>query len=66
MYERKDEISVTIERIAEQILNDLQECRNEMCFRCGNYINAHLGDCDGCKWKDYDFDEIRKVVVVNG
>lgn len=31
---------------------DLKDCRNELCLRCGNYKQKHLGACDGCRWKD--------------
>ena len=31
---------------------ELRECRNELCLRCGSYRDAHLGACDGCKFKD--------------
>ena len=30
----------------------LRDCRNELCLRCGQYKEAHLGACDGCRWKD--------------
>ena len=25
--------------------------RNELCFKCGQYREAHNGACDGCKWR---------------
>ena len=25
--------------------------RNELCFKCGQYREAHNGSCDGCKWR---------------
>jgi hypothetical protein len=30
---------------------DLKVCRNELCLKCGNYSNAHLGWCNGCRWQ---------------
>jgi len=24
---------------------------NELCLKCGSYREAHLGACDGCRWK---------------
>ena len=30
---------------------ELECCRNELCLRCGSYKTAHLGSCDGCRWK---------------
>ena len=29
---------------------DLNDCRNELCLRCGEYKRRHLGACDGCRW----------------
>ena len=31
--------------------NDLHDCVNELCLKCGDYRRAHLGACDGCRWK---------------
>ena len=43
-----------IEMKAERDLlaRDLKDFRNELCLRCGNYREKHLGACDGCRWKD--------------
>jgi hypothetical protein len=30
---------------------DIADLRNELCLKCGNYHTAHLGSCDGCRWK---------------
>ena len=30
---------------------ELAAMRNELCFKCGNYREAHNGACDGCRWK---------------
>lgn len=30
---------------------DYRDCRNELCLRCGEYQERHLGACDGCRWK---------------
>ena len=32
--------------------SDFRDCRNELCLRCGEYKTAHLGSCDGCRWRD--------------
>ena len=29
----------------------LRDCRNELCLRCGNYKQAYIGACDGCRWR---------------
>lgn len=30
---------------------DIQTMRNELCQLCGKYKQAHLGACDGCRWR---------------
>lgn len=30
----------------------ITELRNELCYRCGQYAEAHNGACDSCKWRD--------------
>ena len=30
---------------------ELRDCRNELCLRCGDYRQRHLGACDGCRWE---------------
>lgn len=34
--------------------SDLKDCRNELCLRCGDYKQRHLGACDGCRWENID------------
>ena len=31
--------------------SDITTMHNELCQRCGQYHTAHLGSCDGCRWK---------------
>lgn len=31
--------------------SDYRDCRNELCLRCGDYKQRHLGACDGCRWR---------------
>lgn len=38
-------------RIAD-LKSDLKDCRNELCLKCGQYRERHLGACDGCRWRD--------------
>ena len=42
-----------IEMKAERdvLARDLKDCRNELCLRCGQYKTAHLGSCNGCRWR---------------
>ena len=28
----------------------IKELLNELCLRCGNYKNEHLGACNDCRW----------------
>lgn len=37
-------------RIAD-LKSELKDCRNELCLKCGNYKQKHLGACDGCRWR---------------
>ena len=30
--------------------SDLHDCVNELCYRCGQYREAHNGACNGCRW----------------
>ena len=30
----------------------LHEAKNELCCKCGNYLEAHNGACDWCRWKE--------------
>ena len=31
---------------------ELNICRDELCLRCGDYKERHLGACDGCRFKN--------------
>ena len=31
--------------------SELDAMRNELCYKCGNYEQAHNGWCDHCRWK---------------
>lgn len=30
---------------------DVRDMKNELCLHCGKYREAHLGACDGCRFK---------------
>ena len=32
--------------------SDLRDCLNELCHKCGQYREEHLGACNGCRWKE--------------
>ena len=36
----------------DELKMELAAMRNEMCYKCGNYREAHNGACDGCRWKE--------------
>ena len=36
----------------KRLVRDLKDCRNELCLKCGEYKQRHLGACDGCRWKE--------------
>ena len=43
-----------IEKLRKQLEQTQEEraaMRNELCFKCGNYREAHNGACNGCRWK---------------
>ena len=35
----------------DELKNELAAMRNELCYKCGNYEQAHNGWCDHCRWK---------------
>lgn len=35
----------------DRLERDLRDCRNELCLRCGQYKQKHLGACSGCRWE---------------
>ena len=46
--------SIALEHELEigKLKSDLENCRNELCYKCGDYKMAHRGACDDCRWKD--------------
>ena len=35
----------------DDLKKELHAMRNELCFKCGKYREAHNGACDGCRWE---------------
>ena len=35
----------------DELKKELATMRNELCYLCGKYREAHNGACDGCRWK---------------
>ena len=46
-------IKETIEDLAMifRLRSELKNCRNELCMKCGNYKEAHIGACDDCRYR---------------
>lgn len=43
----------TIQQQAEEIARlkaENSNLRNELRLKCGGYLRAHMGACNGCKW----------------
>ena len=34
----------------DELKKELAAMQNELCYKCGNYREAHNGACDGCRW----------------
>lgn len=45
----------------QNLLNELINCRNELCLKCGVYRNSHNGACDGCR---YNLENMKKWETV--
>ena len=35
----------------DELKKELTDMRNELCYLCGKYREAHNGACDGCRWE---------------
>ena len=35
----------------DEARKELAAMRNELCYLCGKYREAHNGACDGCRWR---------------
>ena len=46
------QIIVDLRKALADAKAELNMCRDELCLRCGDYKQRHLGACDGCRWKD--------------
>ena len=47
VYRELDKQDAKIKRLE----SDNADLRNELCLKCGRHKTAHLGSCDGCRWK---------------
>lgn len=48
---KKDEEIGQIQEELHESKSELAAMRNELCYKCGKYREAHNGACDGCRWK---------------
>ena len=35
----------------DEARKELHEAKNELCYLCGKYREAHNGACGGCRWE---------------
>jgi len=50
---KNGELAVKVVEQADRIRlleRELKTCANELCLRCGEYKQEHLGACNGCRW----------------
>ena len=45
-----DDLTEAADRIEAQV-KEIEALRNDLCYKCGNYEQAHNGWCDHCRWK---------------
>lgn len=46
-----DRLDPDFAKALEELKTNFHDCRNELCYKCGKYKTAHLGSCEGCRWK---------------
>jgi len=34
----------------DRLRREFKDCVNELCLKCGNYHEEHLGACNDCRW----------------
>ena len=42
----------SLQKQLHETKSELSAMRNELCYLCGKYRDAHNGACDGCRWKE--------------
>ena len=50
-YLKPEARTVQPHELNSKLHHELEDCRNELCLKCGNYKEDYLGACDGCRWK---------------
>ena len=49
---KKDEEIGQLQEELNEAKSELAAMRNELCYLCGKYREAHNGACDGCRWRN--------------
>lgn len=50
-----NQAAAAIQELTEKLRKceaELNNCRDELCLKCGEYRNRHLGACNGCRYKE--------------
>lgn len=55
-YQQKCRDVVELEAQLSEARQNAKDARNELCYKCGRYREAHRGACDGCRWKETEND----------
>lgn len=50
-HDRLQDFEVAQAQELEQVKAERDALKNELCYKCGNYKQAHNGWCDSCRWK---------------
>ena len=50
-HDRLQDYEVAQAQELERVKAERDALKNELCYKCGNYKQAHNGWCDSCRWK---------------
>ena len=50
-HDRLQDFEVAQAQELERVKAERAALKNELCYKCGNYKQAHNGWCDSCRWK---------------
>ena len=50
-HDRLQDFEVAQAQELERVKAERDALKNELCYKCGNYKQAHNGWCDSCRWK---------------
>ena len=47
-----DETAIkNLKAMVKRLQSELKDARNELCYKCGDYKNAHFGVCNDCRYR---------------